>query len=165
MVCPRFEFHDPKRGTEPMVASVGDDHFSVLCPTVALDDRAAARRIGIRGQWFWARSTGHRYGGAGLPDEAAEPVVVRLYEHSVPVRPMSTATCDADHTYGTAKDVMAQVERPRDAGAGEVMCLIQRGTAPKLAWIGTIRQRGVTRIAHFGHDARARPAQEQEAFR
>lgn len=47
-----------------------NDHFSVLCPTIVLADPAEARRIGVRGQRFFAQSIGHWYGGAGIPDEA-----------------------------------------------------------------------------------------------
>ncbi|MGW0532386.1 LLM class flavin-dependent oxidoreductase [Streptomyces sp. NPDC003032] len=146
-----------------LVSSVVNDHFSVLCPTIVLDDREAARRVGIRGQRFFAQSIGHWYGGAGVPDEAvveggdeaarmreaAEQVVARLNEHNIPVRPTSTATFNADHAYGTADDAIAYVERLRDAGADEIMCLIQMGTVPQEACLETLRQWGEKVIPCF----------------
>ncbi|MFJ2742452.1 LLM class flavin-dependent oxidoreductase [Streptomyces sp. NPDC087440] len=145
------------------VSSVVNDHFSVLCPTIVLDDGEQARRIGVRGQRFFAQSIGHWYGGAGVPDEAvvagvdeaaemrraAEQVVARLHEQHIPVRPTATATFHADHAYGTADDAIAYVERLRDAGADEVMCLIQMGTVPQEACLETLRQWGEKVIPHF----------------
>ncbi|MEU1117035.1 MULTISPECIES: LLM class flavin-dependent oxidoreductase [unclassified Streptomyces] len=145
------------------VSSAVNDHFSVLCPTIVLDDREAARRVGIRGQRFFAQSIGHWYGGAGIPDEAvvegsdeaaemrraAEQVVARLHEHDIPVRPTSTATFNADHAYGTADDAIAYVERLRDAGADEIMCLVQMGTVPQEACLETLRQWGEKVIPYF----------------
>ncbi|MDQ8706388.1 LLM class flavin-dependent oxidoreductase [Streptomyces sp. LHD-70] len=173
-----------ERGSERLVSSVVNDHFSVLCPTIVLDDGETARNIGIRGQRFFAQSIGHWYGGAGVPDEAvvegadeaeemrraAEQVVARLHEHSIPVRPTSTATFNADHAYGTADDAIRYVEQLRDAGADEIMCLIQMGTVPQEACMETIRQWGEKVIPHFRDDARRRPlgrrtARDQEAAR
>ncbi|MFJ4716429.1 LLM class flavin-dependent oxidoreductase [Streptomyces sp. NPDC088785] len=151
------------RTGERLVSSVVNDHFAVLCPTIVLDDREAARAVGVRGQRFFAQSIGHWYGGAGIPDEAvvegadeaaemrraAEQVVARLHEQHIPVRPNATATFRADHAYGTAADAIAHVERLRDAGADEVMCLIQMGTVPQSACLETLRQWGETVIPHF----------------
>jgi alkanesulfonate monooxygenase SsuD/methylene tetrahydromethanopterin reductase-like flavin-dependent oxidoreductase (luciferase family) len=152
------------------VSTVVNDHFSVLCPTIVLDDRAEARRVGIRGQRFFAQSIGHWYGGAGIPDEAvvpgadeaadmrraAEQVVARLHEQRIPVRPSATATFHADHAYGTAEDAIAHVERLRDAGADEIMCLMQMGTVPQEACLETLRQWGEKVIPYFTEGAGAR---------
>ncbi|MFI7009536.1 LLM class flavin-dependent oxidoreductase [Streptomyces sp. NPDC050145] len=151
------------RGPERLVSSVVNDHFSVLCPTIVLDDRETARAVGIRGQRFFAQSIGHWYGGAGVPDEAvvegtdeaaamreaAEQVVARLHEQRIPVRPTATATFNADHAYGTAEDAIAYVQRLIDAGADEIMCLIQMGTVPQEACLETLRQWGEKVIPHF----------------
>ncbi|MEU9704299.1 LLM class flavin-dependent oxidoreductase [Streptomyces sp. NPDC047981] len=176
-----------ERTGERFVSTVVNDHFSVLCPTIVLDDRAEARRIGIRGQRFFAQSIGHWYGGAGVPDEAvvdgadeaaemrraAEQVEARLHEQSIPVRPTATATFNADHAYGTAEDAIAYVERLRDAGADEVMCLMQMGTVPQEACLETLRQWGDKVIPHFtgrplaggrpqGADARAETSPDRK---
>jgi alkanesulfonate monooxygenase SsuD/methylene tetrahydromethanopterin reductase-like flavin-dependent oxidoreductase (luciferase family) len=151
------------RSDARFVSSVVNDHFSVLCPTLVLDDGERARAIGIRGQRFFAQSIGHWYGGAGIPDEAvvagtdeaaemrkaAEQVAARLHEHHIPVRPTATATFHADHAYGTADDAIAYVERLRDAGADEIMCLIQMGTVPQEACLETLRLWGEKVIPHF----------------
>lgn len=151
------------RGDARLVSSVVNDHFSVLCPTIVLDDRDTAQRVGIRGQRFFAQSIGHWYGGAGIPDEAvvdgadeaaamrdaAEQVVARLHEQNIPVRPTSTATFNADHAYGTADDAIAYAERLRDAGADEIMCLVQMGTVPQEACLETLRQWGEKVIPYF----------------
>ncbi|WP_329113602.1 LLM class flavin-dependent oxidoreductase [Streptomyces sp. NBC_01465] len=156
------------RTGDRLVSTVVNDHFSVLCPTIVLDDREEARRIGIRGQRFFAQSIGHWYGGAGIPDEAvdgsadeaaamrsaAEQVVARLNEQNIPVRPAATATFNADHAYGSADDAIAYVERLRDAGADEIMCLIQMGTVPQEACLETIRQWGAKVIPYFRGSAR-----------
>lgn len=155
-----------------LVSSVVNDHVAVLCPTIVLDDPREARRVGIRGQRFFAQSIGHWYGGAGVPDEAvvpgadeaagmreaAEQVVARLHEQGIPVRPASTATFNADHASGSADDAIAYVERLRSAGADEVMCLIQMGTAPQEACLETLRQWGGKVIPHFAN-AGARKAE------
>ncbi|MFB7369441.1 LLM class flavin-dependent oxidoreductase [Streptomyces sp. NPDC056222] len=158
------------RTGDRFVSTVVNDHFSVLCPTIVLDDRAEARRIGIRGQRFFAQSIGHWYGGAGIPDEAvvegadeaadmrraAEQVVARLNEQRIPVRPSATATFHADHAYGTAEDAIAYVERLRDAGADEIMCLMQMGTVPQEACLETLRQWGEKVIPYFTEGEGAR---------
>ncbi|MER5888118.1 LLM class flavin-dependent oxidoreductase [Streptomyces sp. NPDC001941] len=145
------------------VSSVVNDHFAVLCPTIVSDDGERARAVGLRGQRFFAQAIGHWYGGAGVPDEAvvegadeaaelrraAEQVTARLHEQRIPVRPTATATFHADHAYGTADDAVAYVERLRDAGADEVMCLVQMGTVPQEACLETLRQWGETVIPHF----------------
>lgn len=148
------------------VSTEVNDHFAVLCPTIVLDEAERARAVGIRGQRFFAQSLSHWYGGGGVPDEAviegadseteaagmrraAEQVTARLHEQSIPVRPSSTATFHADHAYGSAGDAIAYAERLRDAGADEVMCLIQMGTVPQEACVETIRQWGQHVIPHF----------------
>ena len=149
-----------------LVSTEVNDHFSVLCPTVVLDDAERARAVGIRGQRFFAQAISHWYGGGGVPDEAvvegadgeaeaaamreaAEQVVATLHEQKIPVRPTSTATFHADHAYGSAQDAIAYVERLRESGADEIMCLIQMGTVPQEACLETIRQWGEKVIPHF----------------
>ncbi|MER7759309.1 LLM class flavin-dependent oxidoreductase [Streptomyces sp. NPDC097619] len=146
-----------------LVSTEVNDHFAVLCPTLVLDDREEARRTGLRGQRFFAQAIGHWYGDTGVPDEAvvpgadeaaelrraAEQVEARLHEQSVPVRPTATATFHADHAYGTAEDAIAHVRRLAEAGADEVICLVQMGTVPQAACLETLRQWGEKVIPHF----------------
>ncbi|GAB2782388.1 LLM class flavin-dependent oxidoreductase [Streptomyces daliensis] len=155
-----------ERDSAHFVSTEVNDHFSVLCPTIVLDDPERARSVGVRGQRFFAQSIGHWYGGGGVPDEAVvegadeaagmraaeELMVARLHEQDIPVRPSSTATFQADHAYGSAEDAVAYVERLREAGADEIMCLIQMGTVPQEACMETIRQWGEKVIPRFRDD-------------
>ena len=150
------------RSRKRFVSSEVNDHFSALCPTTVLDDGDEALQIGARGQRFFAQSLAHWYAGGPEPDagdddadqvaeiaKAREQVITQLHEAKIPVRPNSTATFNVEHAYGTWKDAVAYVERLADAGADEVMCLIQMGTVPQAACMETIRQWGEHVIPHF----------------
>lgn len=150
------------RDGKRFVSSKINNHFSALCPTIVLDDRDAALQIGARGQRFFAQAIAHWYGGGPPPDEddddrdqlaaieqAREAVVSHLHEAKIPVRPSSTATFNVDHAYGTAANAIEYVERLVDAGADEIMCLIQMGTVPQAACLETIRRWGDEVIPHF----------------
>jgi hypothetical protein len=68
---------------------------------------------------------------------------------NIPVSLNSTATFNIDHAYGTADRAIAYVQQLADAGADEIMCLIQMGTVPQDICLGTIRQWGDKVIPHF----------------
>ena len=151
------------RSGKRFVSSRTNDHFAALCPTIVLDDREEALRIGARGQRFFAQAIAHWYGGGPLPDEHTDPdadevaaiataeerMVAFLHEAEVPVQPTSTATFHVDHGYGDHRDAIAYAERFADAGADEIMCLIQMGTVPQAVCLETIRQWGEHVIPHF----------------
>ncbi|NRQ34350.1 LLM class flavin-dependent oxidoreductase [Nonomuraea sp. NN258] len=151
------------RTGERLVSSVVNDHFAALCPTIVLDSRERAVQIGARGQRFFAQSIAHWYGSAPPPDEAvvpgrdevaamreaAEQQLAHLHEARIPVTPNATATFNVEHAYGTAEDAVAYVERLADAGADEIMCLIQMGTVPQDVCLETIRQWGQKVIPEF----------------
>jgi alkanesulfonate monooxygenase SsuD/methylene tetrahydromethanopterin reductase-like flavin-dependent oxidoreductase (luciferase family) len=150
------------RTKKRFVSSEVNDHFAALCPTIVLDDGDAALQVGARGQRFFAQSLAHWYAGGPPPDvgddggdqvaaiaHAREEVETRLHEAKIPVRPNSTATFNVEHAYGTWQDAIAYVERLEEAGADEIMCLIQMGTVPQEACVETIRQWGEHVIPHF----------------
>jgi alkanesulfonate monooxygenase SsuD/methylene tetrahydromethanopterin reductase-like flavin-dependent oxidoreductase (luciferase family) len=151
------------RTGERFVSTVTNDHFAALCPTIVLDDRERARQIGARGQRFFAQSIKHYYGAGPVPDEAMDPTVdevarireaadehvAYLHEAKIPVKAESTSVFNADHAYGSPEDAIAYVERLRDAGADEILCLIQMGTVPQEACLETIRHWGEKVIPHF----------------
>ncbi|MVU76207.1 LLM class flavin-dependent oxidoreductase [Nocardia sp. ET3-3] len=151
------------RTGERFVSTVVNDHFAALCPTIVLDDREQAQQIGARGQRFFAQSIKYYYGAGPVPDEAVDPAVdemakmrevadehvAYLHEARIPVKSGSTAIFNTEHAYGTADDAIAYVERLRDAGADEILCLIQMGTVPQAACLETIRQWGEKVIPHF----------------
>jgi alkanesulfonate monooxygenase SsuD/methylene tetrahydromethanopterin reductase-like flavin-dependent oxidoreductase (luciferase family) len=151
-----------ERSKKRFVSSEVNDHLAALCPTIVLDDGAAALQVGARGQRFFAQSLAHWYGGGPEPDpgeagddqvaeirKAEEQMVAQLHEAKIPMRPNSTATFNVEHAYGTWQDAIAYVERLEDAGADEIMCLIQMGTVPHDACLETIRQWGDKVIPHF----------------
>jgi alkanesulfonate monooxygenase SsuD/methylene tetrahydromethanopterin reductase-like flavin-dependent oxidoreductase (luciferase family) len=154
------------------VSTVVNDHFAALCPTIVLDDREQAFRVGARGQRFFAQSLHHWYAGGPEPenddldgdvhaaiDQAKAAMTVRLHEAEIPVTPNTLATLNVNHAYGDAADAIAYVEQLADLGADEVMCLIQMGTVPQEVCMETIRQWGEVVIPHFrGPQARPRPA-------
>ncbi|MCM1948811.1 LLM class flavin-dependent oxidoreductase [Streptomyces sp. G2] len=144
------------------VSTEVNDHFSALCPTIVLDDAARALRLGTRGQRFFAESIAHWYGGGPVPTgyaededhtgalaEQREKLVARLHEADIPARPVDTGTYDTDHAYGDAETAIAYVERLREIGVDEVMCLIQMGTVPQEVCLETIRQWGERVIPCF----------------
>jgi alkanesulfonate monooxygenase SsuD/methylene tetrahydromethanopterin reductase-like flavin-dependent oxidoreductase (luciferase family) len=150
------------RSGKRFVSSEVNDHFSALCPTIVLDDPKHALQIGARGQRFFAQSLAHWYAGGPEPepgdedadqlaemDKAREQVITRLHEAKIPLGPNATATFNVEHAYGTWKDAIAYVERLDDAGADEVMCLIQMGTVPHAVCLETIRHWGEHVIPHF----------------
>ncbi|MGW2201873.1 LLM class flavin-dependent oxidoreductase [Streptomyces sp. NPDC001774] len=145
-----------------LVSTEVNDHFSALCPTVVLDDAERALRLGTRGQRFFAESIAHWYGGAPAPtgyaedddhtaalERRREELVARLHEANVPARPVDTGPYNTDHAYGDADTAIAYVERLREIGVDEVMCLIQMGTVPQEVCMETIRQWGERVIPHF----------------
>ncbi|GGR90073.1 MULTISPECIES: LLM class flavin-dependent oxidoreductase [Streptomyces] len=150
------------RSGERLVSTEVNDHFSALCPTIVLDDAERARRIGMRGQRYFAESITHWYGDGPVPDQrpdagddaaalerGRERLVAKLHEAEIPVTPSDTGTYNADHAYGSAEDAIAYVEELRRIGVDEVMCLIQMGTVPQEACMETIRQWGEKVIPHF----------------
>jgi alkanesulfonate monooxygenase SsuD/methylene tetrahydromethanopterin reductase-like flavin-dependent oxidoreductase (luciferase family) len=153
-----------ERDGKAFVSSVVNDHFSALCPAIVLDDAAAALRIGTRGQRFFAEAIAHWYGGGPPPSEDEDHdvqqtldamredrdrVVAMLHQAEIPVTPTATGLWNAEHAYGDADQAIAYVERLHDAGADEIMFLIQMGTVPQDACLETIRQLGQRVIPHF----------------
>jgi len=150
------------RTKKRFVSSEVNDHFSALCPTIVLDDGAAALQTGARGQRFFAEAIAHWYGGGPPPsagddrdqvaeiERSKERMIATLHEAQIPVRPTSGDTFHlVEHAYGTWRDAIAFAERLEDAGADEIMCLIQMGTVPQAACLETIRQWGEHVIPHF----------------
>ncbi|MBA0126561.1 LLM class flavin-dependent oxidoreductase [Haloechinothrix sp. YIM 98757] len=155
-----------ERTGEKLVSTVVNDHFTALCPTIVLDDRDRAAQIGARGQRFFAQSIKHWYGAGPVPDEAVDPEVdevaaikqaaeeheAYLHETKIPVNAATTGVFNVEHAYGSADDAIAYVERLKEAGADEIMCLIQMGTVPQEACLETIRHWGEKVIPHFRQD-------------
>jgi alkanesulfonate monooxygenase SsuD/methylene tetrahydromethanopterin reductase-like flavin-dependent oxidoreductase (luciferase family) len=140
------------------------EHLAALCATVILDDRAKARRIGIRGQRFFAESIAYWYAGGKEPqvddlDEAEQlaelkksedRVVAFLGDHHIPVLSDTYGNFNIDDdAYGTPADAIRQVEKIIAAGADEILFLVQMGTIPHAVTMETIRNLGTHVIPHF----------------
>jgi alkanesulfonate monooxygenase SsuD/methylene tetrahydromethanopterin reductase-like flavin-dependent oxidoreductase (luciferase family) len=154
-----------QRSGKELVSSVVNDHLAALCPTIVLDDKQAAIQIGARGQRFFAEAVGHWYAGGPLPSDAdndgdqvvaieraKERYMAYLHEAKIPAGPHSAVTYKVEQAYGDAACAIAHVEALRDAGADEILCLIQMGTVPHEACMETIRQWGRHVIPHFRKD-------------
>lgn len=149
------------RSGDRLVSDVVNHHFAALCPTIVLDDADLAFRVGSRGQRFFAESIGHWYGAGPPPDldpalddegaieRSRDRFVAYLSEAKVPLGPNTTATFNVEHAYGSTSTAIEYVERLVDAGADEIMCLIQMGTVPHGVCMETIRHWGETVIPHF----------------
>jgi alkanesulfonate monooxygenase SsuD/methylene tetrahydromethanopterin reductase-like flavin-dependent oxidoreductase (luciferase family) len=141
------------------------EHLSALCPAIVLDDGAKARAIGHRGQRFFTEAIRHWYQPgpdsppprteiADMSDEEAlrlggEHLVAYLNEQKIELGTEATGLFNPNHAYGTADDATRYVSRLIDAGADEVMFLIQMGTVPQAAALETIRQLGEKVIPRF----------------
>jgi alkanesulfonate monooxygenase SsuD/methylene tetrahydromethanopterin reductase-like flavin-dependent oxidoreductase (luciferase family) len=141
------------------------EHLSALCPAIVLDDGARARAVGHRGQRFFTEAIRHWYNPgpeapppraeiADLDDaevlrQQGEELVAYLHEEKISVGTEVTGLFNPNHAYGTVKDAIGYCERLAEAGADEIMFLIQMGTVPQWAALETIRQLGRHVLPHF----------------
>ena len=152
-----------RRRPEQQVGDFANEHLSALCPALVLEDADEARRIGLRGQRFFAESIAHWYGSGPAPssdelgaeelssimEESREQVVAYLSEEKIPVGTEHTGLYNVNHAYGTAQDACAYVQRLVDAGADEIMFLMQMGTVPHKKIMTSIRNIGEQVIPYF----------------
>jgi len=129
-----------------------------------LNDRDKARRIGVRGQRFFAESIRYWYAGGPPPqigdlsaDEQIaafkkdeETLVAKLGESNIPVSNVHTGGYHFDEdAYGTVEQAIRYVDRLFKAGADEILFLVQMGTVPHEATMETIHNIGEHLIPHF----------------
>jgi len=138
-------------------------HLAALCPAIVLDDGAAARKIGIRGQRYFMESLAYWYSGGEPPDHTkwqddltqsttGETVIKSRWaseEITVDFSDSSMALMNPNHAYGTVKDCIGYVQRLIDAGADEILFICQMGTVPQWAQLETIRNIGNYVIPYF----------------
>ena len=144
-----------------MVSTVATDSLVALCPTVVLEDAERARLLGIRGQQFFSESIAYWYGGGEPPSlETADDIeaeldrkkqahLARLSEAEIPITPETEAPFNVNHAYGDVDRAINYVQQLVDAGADEIMCLIQMGMVPHEVCMETIRLWGEHVIPHF----------------
>lgn len=153
------------RAPEDQVGFRPTEHLAALCAATVLDDRAKARKIGMRGQRFFAESIAYWYQGGPKPsvDEDLEAedhakvleagkaaTIAYLSEEAILIgdEHLSNYTVAQD-AYGTPDDCIRYVERLRAAGADEILFIFQMGGIPHDIIMETIRNIGEKVIPHF----------------
>jgi len=140
-----------------------NEWLAVGCPIIVGDDGAEARRIGFRGQRFFAQAIHHWYGAGPKPDvedvsaeahaaavkQAEEATIAYLNEAKIPITSAATSMYNLDHAYGTPQEAIAYIERLEANGTDECLMLMQMGTVPHEAIMETLRHMGETIIPHF----------------
>jgi alkanesulfonate monooxygenase SsuD/methylene tetrahydromethanopterin reductase-like flavin-dependent oxidoreductase (luciferase family) len=151
------------RKPEDQVGFRPTEHLAALCPAIIMDDAEEAKRIGFRGQLFFAKSIHYWYGNAPKPnvedldaelmaqevEKEKEAFVARLGQDNIPARPNATELYNVNHAYGTVDTAIQYVQRLIDAGADEILFLLQMGTVPHSASMETIKNIGEHLIPHF----------------
>jgi alkanesulfonate monooxygenase SsuD/methylene tetrahydromethanopterin reductase-like flavin-dependent oxidoreductase (luciferase family) len=162
------------RKPEDQVGFRPNEHLAALCPAIVLEDKEQARRIGIRGQRFFAESIRYWYAGGPPPStedadsatleaklkEDENRLVAKLGESNIPVSSTNTGNYHFDQdAYGTVDQAIRYVERLEAAGADEILFLVQMGTVPHEASMETIRNIGKHLIPHFREKAKKAAAE------
>lgn len=153
------------RKIEDQVGVVPTEHLAAFCAACVLDDRDEARRIGLKGQRFFAEAIAYWYQGGPKPtahiesdeenaqalEKAREQVVAYISEEKIldGADAMTSNYTVAQDAYGNAEDCIRYVTRLQEAGADEVLFLFQMGTVPHAAIMETIRNIGTKVIPHF----------------
>ncbi|HLU91134.1 MAG TPA: LLM class flavin-dependent oxidoreductase, partial [Pedomonas sp.] len=160
-----YREHFRNRKPEDQVGFRPTEHLAALCPATVLEDREKARRIGLRGQRFFAESLAYWYQGGPKPvvyeeataedserwlKEGKEAVVAYLSEEKIPVGSEHTSNYEVQpDAYGSPEDCIRYVTRLQEAGADEILFLFQMGGIPHEIIMETIRNVGEKVIPHF----------------
>jgi len=133
-----------------------------------LDDHDEARRVGLRGQRFFVESLAHWYSGGPKPtaedlpaeeqqaalDAGKDKVVAFLSEEKIEIASHHTTSYEhSDDAYGTPEDCIRYVTQLFEAGADEILFMVQMGGIPHEAIMKTIRNIGEKVIPHFREKA------------
>jgi alkanesulfonate monooxygenase SsuD/methylene tetrahydromethanopterin reductase-like flavin-dependent oxidoreductase (luciferase family) len=163
-----------ERKPEDQVGFRPTEHLAALCPAIILDDREQARRIGVRGQRFFAESIRYWYAGGPKPvaedmdadaqlaelEHSKDKLVAYLGEEKIPITSASTGNYHVEEdAYGTVDQAIRYVERLEAAGADEILFLVQMGTVPHEASMTTIRKIGEHLIPYFRKKHAAKAAE------
>jgi alkanesulfonate monooxygenase SsuD/methylene tetrahydromethanopterin reductase-like flavin-dependent oxidoreductase (luciferase family) len=153
---------DPEQCVSPGYLN---DEFVALCPSLLMEDREEALRVGARALRFFAEAITHWAAPNGVaPARHTDKVdnVAFMKEHLEAAyaavargdAPPSAASLlySVDHALGDADTAIAYVQRLADAGVDNVMCLIQMGTLTQDQQLETIRIMGEKVIPHFRND-------------
>lgn len=146
----RYDAAIAARRHDGIAGLVPTDHLSALCLAVVLEDRERAREIGRRGQRFFVDALAHNYGGAAEPSadadlsEGASARISQELVRSGPAPPpgANPTSPEIQLAFGDPDDALAYVRALAEAGADEVMFLIQMGTVPQEGCLESIRLLG-----------------------
>jgi alkanesulfonate monooxygenase SsuD/methylene tetrahydromethanopterin reductase-like flavin-dependent oxidoreductase (luciferase family) len=154
-----------RRTAESQIPRFPVEHLSALCPAIVLEDDQKARAIGYRGQRYFTEAIRYWYDPTGTAEapraeiadmddkevleQAGEALVAYLHEEKIELGTESTGLYNPNHAYGSVDDATGYVQRLVDAGADEIMFLIQMGTVPQWAALETIRNLGEHVIPKF----------------
>ncbi len=154
-----------RRTPESQMGAFPVEHLSALCPAIVLDDSKKARGIGLRGQRYFTEAIRHWYNPGGdapppraeiadMTDEEAlraegEELIAFLHEEKIEIGTEATGLFNPNHAYGTTEDAIGYVDRLIEAGADEIMFIIQMGTVPQWAALETIRNLGEKVIPRY----------------
>ncbi len=130
-----------------------------------LEDEKKARAIGARGQRYFAEAIRHWYSpgvespppraeianmdDAEILKQEGEALVAYLHEEKITAGTESTGMFNVNHAYGRVEHAIDYVQRLKEAGADEVMFLIQMGTVPQWAALETIKNLGEKVLPQF----------------
>ena len=153
------------RKPEDQVGFRPTEHLAAFCAAIVLEDREEARRIGLRGQRFFAEAIAHWYQNGPKPtidenlsgddqkailEKEKDALVTYLSEEKIVVGSEHTNNyAVADDAYGTPEDCIRYCTRLQEAGADEVLFLFQMGGIPHAAIMETIKNIGEKVIPHF----------------
>jgi alkanesulfonate monooxygenase SsuD/methylene tetrahydromethanopterin reductase-like flavin-dependent oxidoreductase (luciferase family) len=134
-----------------IAGEIPTDHLAALCPSIVLANREQAVEIGVRAQRFFVDALEHAYAGGPEPrpqNDVRGTVVSYISEQKIE-SPSQLQAATGPRAYGTPDDAAEYVEALRDAGADEVMFLIQMGPVAHETCMETIRLLGQEVIPHF----------------
>jgi alkanesulfonate monooxygenase SsuD/methylene tetrahydromethanopterin reductase-like flavin-dependent oxidoreductase (luciferase family) len=156
------------RNEDDVIGAFANDKLVALCPAIVLEDREEAQKIGFRGQRFFVEAIAQWRGGpppsTDLYDVDNEAALLAMQQKTLEanfgsekiksisideIRSSGLQRYNVNQAYGNPGDAIAYIERLIEAGADEIMFLLQMGTVPQEAILESIRQIGQHVIPHF----------------
>lgn len=156
------------RDDSELIGAFATDKLVALCPAIVLEDRDEAQRIGFRGHRFFVESIAQWKGGPppaldtyeddnmafllAMQEKTIEANFGSERIHSLTIDEIRTSRLhnyNVNQAYGNADDAIAYVERLIQAGADEIMFLLQMGTVPHETIMESIRVIGEQVIPYF----------------
>jgi len=157
-----------ERDEADVIGEFANDKLVALCPAIVLEDRDEAQRIGFRGHRFFVEAIAQWKGGpppaADTYDDDNMAVLLEMQKKTIEanfgsekihsltideIRSSGLQRYNVNQAYGDPSDAIAYIERLIEAGADEIMFLLQMGTVPQDVILESIRVIGEQVIPHF----------------